>query len=108
MEENSEAQDAVSEAGVLENHAKGEPFGLGEISRVQDSLVGGGEEFLAHGDVKLGGERCREALEVPVVIAEFDGVHAAAKLGKLTTLRKEGFDFLIFVDDAAEFSWTVH
>lgn len=58
---------------------------------------------MAPGLKELFGEAGREALKVPVVVAEFDSVHGGAKFSEEPSLAEKSLNLGVFIDDAVEF-----
>ena len=104
---NAEAESTVSEARMLKDGAEGEPIFAAKIGLLEEAFFFGGEKFLAPGLVKLFGKRAREALEVPMIMAELSHEHEAAELRENSPLGEEGFDFGVFADDEVGFGRVV-
>lgn len=96
----AKTEEAVAEARVLKDGAEGEPIFGAEIGTLEEVVFLGSEKILAPGSEKVAREVRAKALEVPVVVAEFGGVHSGAELRKKAAFAEESLDFGVFFDDA--------
>lgn len=74
---------------------------------MKQTFVDSGQKLLAPGLEKGLSEGAREALEIPMVVAEFRHEHRAAKLLEDSPLGEEGFDFGVFANHEIDFTRVV-
>ena len=103
----AEAEEAVGESGIFKDELEGGPVGGREVGAAEVAGGGGGAEFGDHGAIKFGGEVGREALEIPVVVAELGGGSGVGEGGGEVAVGEEVGDGGVFFDDAVELAWAV-
>lgn len=103
----AQAQNLVGEVGVLDDGSESEPILGAEVLLLEETFFPGGEEVLTPGLIKLLGKFVVEALEVPVIVAEFGGVHGLAKIGEDSPLGEKSLNLIIFVDDTVDFAGVI-
>ncbi len=107
MELGAETEELEGEARIMQHELEREPMFKVEIGAAE--LVGalGRLEVTDHSGVKFGGEGVREALEIPVVVAEFGGVQGGKEFGGEVMILKKTIDFGVFFGDTEDLAGVV-
>ena len=107
FEAGAEAEQTVGEVGVLEDKLEGGPMGGREVGAMKKAGGSGGLEFGIHGAVERLGKVGREALEVPVVVAELGGGGGVTEFGEQVVVGEELVNGGVFFHDAVGFAGAV-
>lgn len=92
---------------MLDDSFCGKPIFAAKVGLLEQAFVPCGEKLLAPSLIEGFGEFFVKALEVPVIIAEFGGVHGLAELWEEPPFAKKSLDLGVFVDDAIDFAGIV-
>lgn len=107
FEARAEAEQTVGEVRVFKDELEGGPMDGREVGAMKKTGGSGGFEFGIHGAVEGLGEVGREALEVPVVVAELGSGSGVTEFGEQVVVGEELVDRGVFFHDAVGFAGAV-
>lgn len=108
MEAGAETEEMEGEAGTMQHELEREPMFKVEIGAAGAAGALGRLEVTDHSGVKFGGEGVREALEIPVVVAEFGGVQGGKEFRGEVMILKKTIDFGVFFGDTEDLAGVVN
>lgn len=107
FEARAEAEQTVGEVRVFEDELEGGPVGGREVGAMKKAGGSGGLEFGIHGAVERLSEVGGEALEVPVIVAEFGGSSGVTEFGEQVVVGEELVNRGVFFHDTVGFAGAV-